>query len=343
MPTFSSMPNNLQNMDTNHIKSRTGSNSKGRVTDVPKSKALVVGNYRPDYNKMYHLAYYNRTDDNALDANAFRARPLKQWRKQYGDVNSKQTFNNKNLIYYMDKPGGYIVRPYEAQCDCSGSISMVTDFNLGRITSENKVGNLNTVNSSSDKTELKDYYENYVNNTSPYITCLKLCDPPSNARKRTQSQTNINANPALPKYYQTNASYLQSRCQTYKQKSFNYENVSNTSIEGVEFNANCCPSNSNCKKTIYKPNNSKFAVQGAVDSSSRIARLKLDAINTYASNSDNGNFGLGNALPNAYAYSSNPETPYTNKSKYQKPVNHHQITKGGKGHKIKCGKGMCFL
>jgi hypothetical protein len=343
MPTFSSIPNNLQHMNANHMKSRTGANSKGQKSDVPKSKALVVGNYRPDYNKMYHLAYYNRTDNNALDANAFRSRPIKHWRKQYGDVNSKQTFNNKNLIYYTDKPGGYIVRPYELQCDCSGSISMVSDFNLGRITSENKVGKLNNVNSSTDKTELKNYYENNVNKLNPYISCLKLCDPPSDARKRTQSQTNINANPALPKYYQTNASYLQSRCQTYKQKSFNYENVTSSSTESVEFNANCCPSNSNCKKSIYKPNNSKFAVQGAVDSSSRIARLKLDAINTYASNSDNGNFGLGNALPNAYAYSGNPETPYTNKSKYQKPVNHHQITKGGKGHKTKCRKGMCFL
>ena len=43
-----------------------------------------------------------------------------------------------------------------------------------------------------------------------------------------------------------------------------------------------------------------------------------------------------NLNPNDYSYQ-------TNKSKYQKPVNHHQITKGGKGHKTKCRKGMCFL
>ena len=109
MPTFSSIPMNIQNI--NNIKYRTGANSKGSKTDQPKTKAIVVGNYRSDYNKMYHLAYYNRTDNNKLDANAFRTRPIKHWRKQYGDVNNKQTFNNKNLIQYIDRPGGVIVRP----------------------------------------------------------------------------------------------------------------------------------------------------------------------------------------------------------------------------------------
>ena len=36
----------------------------------------------------------------------------------------------------------------------------------------------------------------------------------------------------------------------------------------------CC----NCSKTIYKPNNRKYGVQGAVSSSSRLDRLKLDTI-----------------------------------------------------------------
>jgi hypothetical protein len=341
MPTFSSIPKNLQNIDNKNTKSRTGINSKGYINDTPKTKSLVVGNYRSDYNKMYHLAYYSQQGYSQYDPNAFRSRPIKHWRKQYGDVNNKQTYNNRNLIHYIDRPGGYIVRPYEEQCDCSGAITMVTDFNLGRIKNENKIGRYNVINSSTDKDDVKNYYENNVNNLDPYISCLKIADPPSKAKKLIQTKTTINENPALPKYFQTNHSYLQNRCKTFHQKSFNFKDPSNVSPNSVEFNANCCPSDSRCRKTIYKPNNSKFAVQGAVDSSSRITRLKLDTVNTYASNSDNGNFGLGNALPNAYAYSGNPEAPYTNKSKYQKPQQYHRITKGGTGHKTRCIP-MCF-
>lgn len=339
MPTFSSIPMNIQNI--NNIKYRTGANSKGSKTDQPKTKGLVVGNYRPDYNKMYHLAYYNRTDNNKLDANAFRTRPVKHWRRQYGDVNNKQTFNNRALIQYLDRPGGVIVRPYVEQCDCSGSISMVTDFNLGRETRDNKVGKFNPLNSSDDEANIKHYYENNVNNINPYITCLDLGDTPSKARKLTQQKTTINENPALPKYFQSNRAYLQNRCRTFHQRSFNFQNVSTTSTNSVEFDANCSGSTQDCKKTIYKPNNSKFAVQGAVDSSSRIARLKLDTINNHANNSDKGNFGLGNALPNAYAYSGRPDAPYTNKSKFQPLQQSHRITKGGTGHKTKCTP-LCF-
>ena len=339
--TKSSIPLNLMNINHKNAKNRTGANSKGFSYDQPKTKALFVGNYRADYNKMYHLAYYNREENTTFDPNAFRARPIKHWRHQYGEVNHKQTYNNKNLIHYIDKPGGYIVRPYQVQCDCSGSVTMVTDFNLGRVTRDNKVGNFNTVNSSTDKDDLKNYYENNVNHIDANITCLNLADPPSKARKLTQTKTTINNNPALPKYFQTNFSYLQNRCKTYKQKSFNFQNASDLSMNSVEYNANCCPSDSRCKKTIYKPNNKQFAVQGAVDSSSRIARLKLNEINKAASKSDNGNFGLETALPNAYAYSGRPDAPFTQKSKYQKPQLRHTIHTGGTGHKTRCIP-MCF-
>lgn len=337
--TKSSIPLNLQSVNNKNSKNRTGANSKGFSYDKPKTKALFVGNYRADYNKMYHLAYYNRVEDTGLDPNAFRARPIKHWRLQYGEINEKQTFNNKRLIHYIDKPGGYIVRPYQLQCDCSGSINMVTDFNLGRVTRDNKVGRYNLSNSPTDKDDLKNYYENNVNKLNPYMSCLKIGDTPSKAKKLIQTKTTVNNNPALPKYFQTNFSYLQNRCKTFKQKSFNFQN--NEDLTGVAFNANCCPSDSRCKVSIYKPNNTKFSVQGAVDSSSRIARLKLDEINKSANNSDNGTFKLGNALPNAYAYSGRPDAPFTQKSKYQKPQVFHKITKGGAGHKIKCVP-MCF-
>ena len=49
-----------------------------------------------------------------------------------------------------------------------------------------------------------------------------------------------------------------------------------------EFYSNNCANNcsiNNNLVVIYKPNNHKFSIQGAVSSSSRIDKLKLDTIN----------------------------------------------------------------
>jgi hypothetical protein len=50
------------------------------------------------------------------------------------------------------------------------------------------------------------------------------------------------------------------------------------------------PSNPNgCKLTVYKPNNPQFAVQGAVDSSTRMLKLNVDTISTNAAAIHNRN------------------------------------------------------
>ena len=50
------------------------------------------------------------------------------------------------------------------------------------------------------------------------------------------------------------------------------------------------PSNPNgCKLTVYKPNNPQFAVQGAVDSSTRMLKLNVDTITTNAAAIHNKN------------------------------------------------------
>ena len=61
----------------------------------------------------------------------------------------------------------------------------------------------------------------------------------------------------------------------------------------------------NCSLSIYKPNNSQFAVQGAVDSSSRITRLKYNTITknnaSFFNNGDATQWGLSmrsNIVPN---------------------------------------------
>ena len=79
---------------------------------------------------------------------------------------------------------------------------------------------------------------------------------------------------------------------------------------------NCCPdtqtvSGSGSCHTIYKPNNTQYSQQGAVDSSDRITRLKLNTVNKNAA-SYKDIFGSS-----ASRYLGMASTPYFLKSKYQ--------------------------
>lgn len=72
-------------------------------------------------------------------------------------------------------------------------------------------------------------------------------------------------------------------------------------------------------KLIYKPSNREFSVQGAVDSSSRIERLKLKTItksaNSMGGRNGKGPFGMEGV--NASRYTGRSEAPYFLKSKNQ--------------------------
>ena len=53
-----------------------------------------------------------------------------------------------------------------------------------------------------------------------------------------------------------------------------------------------------CKLVIYKPNNSQFAVQGAVSSSTRMLKLNVDTIQTNAASLNRNNVNLVNSVNN---------------------------------------------
>lgn len=78
------------------------------------------------------------------------------------------------------------------------------------------------------------------------------------------------------------------------------------------------------KKIYYKPNNSQFAQQGAVSSSSLITRIKYDTINTAAFKTSGNIFGddatkaYGGNIANALAYGVS-ENPFTMKDKIGYP------------------------
>lgn len=100
---------------------------------------------------------------------------------------------------------------------------------------------------------------------------LSDCCQSANALKRVRgANTNISKD-----YYQTMQQYRHARCNTIKQKSYQYSNEGNGKYVG-----NCCPNNLSCNEVVYKPNNIQFGVQGAVSSSSRTSRLTLNTIKT---------------------------------------------------------------
>ena len=174
--------------------------------------------------------------------------------------------------------------------------------------------------------------ESYEIITSVYDTVRISCNPENNRIRSgicTLSQS----------YYETTSGYLQSRCRTATQRlsttkkadGVYYANVNNIPFEflyptnepngpQVYQSKNCSnpktynnnalnqPANSYCS-TIYKPNNTQFAQQGAVSGSTRLQKLKADTItnngfsfySAYGATMANaGNFQGTNASSNYY-------------------------------------------
>lgn len=178
--------------------------------------------------------------------NTLRARPLKHWRKQL--IPEPNSGSGISSIRIQDAPS-------------SNSMS----DNLNTALSKGLTGPLAGNNNS----------------------CHVSCNPAKNVIK--SSIVSINDN-----YYSNTTSYMESKCMLYKQK------LSTIPVEGTQYlnQANgdvIWPSNDsegsqnrlskgglnemcNFIIAIYKPNNNQFASQGAVDSSSRVSRLKHNTI-----------------------------------------------------------------
>jgi hypothetical protein len=91
-----------------------------------------------------------------------------------------------------------------------------------------------------------------------------------------------------PSYSSTFSQYLQKRCLTFQQKSFNFAGVEDNNVykPGAPntysniYRANCSDCLTSCSKVVYKPSNYKFAKQGAVSSSLRTLQKTLETIKT---------------------------------------------------------------
>ena len=332
MPSNTSFPMNFSRTNNNISDNRAGANWKDISGTNPTAKIVTVGLHRPDHNKQYTLGYYGAaTPQDTNDANAFRARPLKHYRKQYGNNNNKQTNYRSSLISSVfETPGGNIVKSYSEVTTCNNAtapgVVLVPNYSLKEANQFNKVGRQGNYPTFKDGPEQSNDYQN----------CLKICDPQTAARRRTQYQSNINVNPTKAKYYQTSKSYLQSRCKTLAQNQGTGSKI--TGKENEYKSTSCFSSDANCKKLIHKPSNNQYQTQGAVSASSRLTRLKLNTIQTAANNSNV--YNLGQAVSNAFAYSGRAEAPFTVKTKFQSNQfykNFHMSRKGGQGNHTTAG------
>ncbi len=238
---------------------------------------------------------YSFHSNSAADTvgNRFSGRPIRQWRKQLQATNGLLSYRRTAVGIPLDKPGGASVTTHSNCQLCNGA------------------------------TDLKDL----VNKKAACASCFI-------------SRTGINVN---EKSFTDSAAYLQSRCVTYDQKlAYNpAAGVTYFSPQGlvlqpnnsptgpqVSETDNCFTQPARCNTTIYKPNNSQFANQGGVSSSSRISRLKYNTLNNYGAefNSAAGAVGV-----NTGRYISEPNPSYYNKLKPQKVFQPYKL-----GNKTYC-------
>jgi hypothetical protein len=283
-------------------------------------------------------------------ARNFGPQPLKHWRLQLnvtdGSGNVGGKYNKLSVAQLMDRPGTAHIknkpnnRPNSAPCkgcndDKNGQWSQ-NYFDRERLWGKDGVPFSfpeDTINPS----------ENSVNPGRP--ACV-ACNPENNVIKSAVTLLNKN-------YYTDSRAYLRSRCKTFTQNE-NITQLVNPNARLIPGTSNpawpedntcgpqtfyigtcpdrcqptavdCCgnnignpPNNPPRATAIFKPNNVQFQVQGAVDSSSRIARLKYNTITKYAASFTTA---FGAQAANAGKYTTNSQGPYFIKNKLSNCTN----------------------
>ena len=243
-----------------------------------------------------------------LNSNQFKAKPLKHWRKQYGNDNNRQSNRGRRQLQQYNTPGGYMVQSARKNtdsnpCECSGNVLGFPDYTLGEFNTPTT-----TKNGSS-----------YFDTTCSDISNCIMTDTPSKARRRIRHSYNV---PCSRNSYSSYYQYNHARCKEYGQ-NMNGELRYGESTEASRCSCGsskmtdcaCQPANDaqSCRKRAWeKPNNKQFWQQGAVSSGSRILRLKLNTVNSSANS-----IGVeyGNGASNALTYNGYPAAPFITKSK----------------------------
>jgi hypothetical protein len=263
---------------------------------------------------------WTRADEDIIGDNgpAFKARPLKIWRKQ---LNGKNSQGNSAVGMPMDTPGGSVNLGSAQICDGDN----------------NRIGLIDEINHGI---EVRDPHPNdKFFDTDANKTACVACNPENHVIKTASTLVD-------KKYYTDSRAYLQSRGRTYAQNQATGIKVDgvtyfdanrnplhpsdNTSLGPTSYSKTFGGQQTECSDNlIYKPSNHKFSTQGAVSSGSRLLRLKVDTINKNGSSFASA---YGSAAKNAGRYSSNSNAIYFLKSKHNKCI----------PRRLAGNKTMCF-
>jgi hypothetical protein len=252
-------------------------------------------------NHLVPVYSFNSIDPGIENGSIFAARPLKHWRKQLYIKGNGSINRRSNLGIPTDRPGGIVpVSGDQIQCcvcACKGALNI---------------------------------------KETPLLYTGTLCNNCRPPRPNTQ---------AKEKVFIDNDSYLKSRCLTYEQQlsTIPIDGISYFSAQGIPLDPtnsstgpqvrdtnNCHVSFNNkspCTNAIYKPNNTQYAQQGGVSSSSRLMRLKYNISN------NNGAAYLsaaGAANINSGRYQNEPSPSYVVKYKPYQCMNNLSRKTGSK-------------
>ena len=308
------------------------------ATKTATANSIVPGLHRPNTNGVP-----SNIHQHDFEGPEFKARPIKHWRRQLVPTSINVTGSssapsgpsqpigssgrrNATVGLLMDRPGA-VSYVGDASCECvqkpGNSYTISEHFNAtpkypGGTIVENQGVVING---------------DYEINTGIYGTKYICCNPQNNVIK--------SASTLLSRaYYSDSTGYLKSRCKTYQQNaSINRKSgvtylgpdgqhlwaTSNANGSQVyqtndiykpRVNPHAC-GGSGASTVIFKPNNYQYSVQGAVDSSTRIEKLKLNTINT---NANSLRSAFGNEAASACRFTGSSDTPYFLKNKYQPPI-----------------------
>jgi len=282
-------------------------NSSGNIQPYISWKGSSTFSAVPKWSRP--VSSNNKTDNGT----PFKPRPIKHWRKQLHPTDTTGSSRTSKQIPF-DRPGSTNYLGVNNSCNCNDASNNYLIDNIP-----------NTKNTIFEEST-------YVVGPNQSRVCIG-CNPEKNVIKSGRTEKNINpvnstSEPKL-KYNFSTKSYLRSKCALYEQR------LTGVRVEGNQYiipgtstpaqpsdsylgsqvrNTLDCSTkcNNNPVKIIYKPNNSQYGRQGAVSSSSRIQRLKLNTINK---NGASFSTAWGAAASNAGKYSSNVNAPYFIKSK----------------------------
>lgn len=211
----------------------------------------------------------NKDYTNTQPAPFGKPRPLKHHRlgrvmKENNAYNTTNSYYQQILQKIMDNPSSTVIENNE-----QGNVDFMYNNNTNIVETQPECYYYSNVPYIVD-------YKPIVNETqTPNKTTTNkqfCCNEERKAIRRVVgANTNVKEN-----YYLTTNEYLQKKCLTYTQNSYDFY-YKNNKTYAYQCRGNL---NSNCKQSFYNPNNQVFPVEGSVRNSTYLNKLKSVTISS---------------------------------------------------------------